>query len=128
MVEKAQDTLMVCVLCRYPTTSAKQPEPPPGQVLFEQICEKLTLSGQQELLNVQPVRCMGACSRACVVAFAAHNKLTFVLSELSATDSVSDLLQFSEQYVACADGKVPYQKRPEAVKKGIHAVLPPLKS
>ncbi|MCU0566738.1 MAG: DUF1636 domain-containing protein [Oculatellaceae cyanobacterium Prado106] len=97
----------------------------PGQMLFDQLSHKLAQS-DQETITLRPVRCMGACSHACIAAFMAPNKLTFILSQLSPTDSVSDLLEFSRQYIAASDGKVPYKDRPATVKQNIHAVLPSL--
>lgn len=121
-----QHTLFVCVLCRSSKIDPQQTDLSAGQSLFERLSEELAASHGCEAIHLQPVRCMGTCDRSCVVAFTAPNKLTFILSQLSPIDSVPELLQFSEQYVACSDGKVPYKERPEAVKKGIHAVLPPL--
>lgn len=119
-------TLFVCVLCRASAIDPEKSGLSAGQALFDQLSEGLAGCAWREAIHLQPVRCLGACSRSCVVAFAASTKLTFILSELAPTQSVPELLQFSGQYVACAEGKVPYKERPEAAKKGIHAVLPPL--
>lgn len=119
-----QHTLFVCVLCRAKSGSTDGLSQ--GQVLFDRLSEAWAMCDWREAIHLHPVRCMGACSRSCVVAFAAPNKLTFILSELSPTESVPELLQFSGQYVACTEGKVPYKERPNIAKKGIHAVLPPL--
>jgi predicted metal-binding protein len=121
-----QHTLFVCVLCRFSESDQNQSGLSAGQSLFDQLSEGLVDSDCHEAITLQPVRCLGACSRSCVVAFAAPTKLIFILSELTPTQSVSELLQFSKQYVACSEGKVPYKERPEVAKKGIHAVLPPL--
>jgi predicted metal-binding protein len=120
-----QHTLFVCVLCRFSATERSQAGISGGQFLFNRLQDELKNGEKTDRIHLQPVRCLGACDRSCVVALTAPNKLTFVLSQLSPTDAVPDLLQFSQQYVACAGGKVPYGERPEAVKKGIHAVLPP---
>lgn len=119
-----QHTLFVCVLCRAKSGSTDGLSQ--GQFLFDRLGEALAMCDWREAIHLRPVRCMGACSRSCVVAFAAPGKLTFILSELSPTESVPELLQFSGQYIACAEGKVPYKERPNLAKKGIHAVLPPL--
>lgn len=120
-----QHTLFVCILCRFSSTERSSGGVSGGQFLFNQLQDGLENSGATDRIYLQPVRCLGACDRSCVVAFAAPSKLTFVLSQLSPIHSVPDLLQFSQQYVSYAGGKVPYGERPEAVKKGIHAVLPP---
>lgn len=121
-----QHTVFVCVLCRPSKLDQSSTELSAGQFLFDRLSEGFKASDECSAIHLQPVRCMGACSRSCVVAFAAPHKLTFVLSELSPTQSVPELLQFSRQYMTCAEGKVPYKERPDVVKKGIHAVLPPL--
>lgn len=126
IITMTQHTLFVCVLCRSSENSQEQAGLSAGQTLFDHLSQGLETCDWHEAIHLRPVRCMGACSRACVVAFAAPNKLTFILSELSPTHSVPELLQFSGQYVACSEGKVPYKERPEVAKKGIHAVLPSL--
>ncbi|GAB4350883.1 MAG: hypothetical protein OHK0047_44840 [Leptolyngbyaceae cyanobacterium] len=121
----SQETLLVCILCRSSQTEAGQAGLSEGQFLFNQLQDGLeTIS--EACIRLQPVRCMGACDRACVVAFTAPNKLTFILSQLSPSNSVSDLLEFSRQYITASDGKAPYKDRPATVKQNIHAVLPPL--
>ncbi|WP_416676099.1 DUF1636 domain-containing protein [Egbenema bharatensis] len=121
----SEDTLFVCILCRFSETQLNKIDFIPGQMLFDRLSDELAQS-DQATINLQPVRCMGACSHACAAAFMAPNKLTFILSQLSPTDSVSDLLEFSRQYTAALDGRVPYKDRPATVKQNIHAVLPPL--
>ncbi|WP_448562539.1 DUF1636 domain-containing protein [Trichothermofontia sp.] len=120
-----QETLLVCILCQSSQTEARQPGLSEGQVLFNQLQNGLK-TGSEACIRLQPVRCMGACDRACVVAFMAPNKLTFILSQLSPSNSVPDLLEFSHQYITALDGKVPYKDRPATIKQKIHAVLPAL--
>jgi predicted metal-binding protein len=121
----SQETLLVCILCQSSQTEERQAGLSEGQFLFNQLQDGLETSSEA-CIRLQPVRCMGACDRACVVAFMAPNKLTFILSQLSPIDSVSDLLEFSRQYIAASDGKAPYKDRPATVKQNIYAVLPPL--
>lgn len=85
-----QHTLFVCVLCRSSEIDQQQTGLSAGQSLFDQLSEELEASDWRESVYLHPVRCMGACSRSCVVAFAAPSKLTFILSKLSPTHSVPD--------------------------------------
>ncbi|GAB4336466.1 MAG: hypothetical protein OHK0047_25900 [Leptolyngbyaceae cyanobacterium] len=124
----AQDTLFICILCRASHTEEVQASLSEGQSLFDRLQAGLETSDEKHHIRLQPVRCMGACDRACTAAFIAPNKLTFILSQLSPIDSVPDLLEFSCQYIATSDGKVPYKDRPATIKQKIHAVLPPLPS
>ena len=121
----SQETLLVCILCQSSQTEARQAGLSEGQFLFNQLQDGLETSSEA-CIRLQPVRCMGACDRACVVAFMAPNKLTFILSQLSPSNSVPDLLKFSRQYITASDGKVPHKDRPATIKQNIHAVLPPL--
>jgi predicted metal-binding protein len=122
----AQDTLLVCILCRCSQTEEQQTSLSDGQSLFNRLQDGLKTIDNSHCIRLQSVRCMGACDRACLAAFVAANKLTFILSQLSPTDAVPDLLQFSHQYMDSSDGKVPYKDRPITIKQKIHAVLPPL--
>jgi predicted metal-binding protein len=122
----AKETLLVCILCRFSQSKRERGGLSGGQFLFNQLQENLASWQESEPINLQPVRCMGACDRSCLVGFMAANKLTFIFSQISPTDSVPDLLEFSRQYLACLDGKVPFKERPVIIQQKIHAVLPPL--
>lgn len=124
----AQHTLFVCTICRLPqaTGPANAADPSSeisgGQLLLNQLHE--CFAGQEQI-QIQPVRCMGVCSRSCVVALAAPGKLTFILSELTPA-SVPELQEFSQQYISQHGGNVPFKQRPIAVRQGMVAVLPAL--
>jgi predicted metal-binding protein len=120
-----QPTLFVCTLCRAAESNAAN-EISDGQQLFDQLKESLESQCDDPQLHLQPVRCMAACDRSCVVALAATNKLTFIFNQLSAERSIPDLLQFTRQYAANTSGNVPYKERPESLKKKLLAVLPPV--
>lgn len=122
----SQHTLFVCTLCRASETDRDQIGANGGQYLFDRLHEELDRSDLKDTMRLHPVRCMGVCNRSCVVAFSAPKKLTFIFSELSPIRSVPELLQFSQQYTTHSAGNVPYRERPDAVKKGLVAVLPPL--
>jgi len=93
----SQETLLVCILCKSSQAEERQAGLSEGQFLFNQLQDGLETSSEASI-RLQPVRCMGACDRACVVVFMAPNKLTFILSQLSPSNSVPDLLEFSRQY------------------------------
>jgi len=48
-----------------------------------------------------------------------------MFGDLQPLASAAAVLQLGEQYFASADGIVPRQERPEALKKGILARIPP---
>lgn len=117
-----QHTLFVCTLCH--SSEVDQTAGSGGQYLFERLQQALE-TADSDAISLQPVRCMGSCSRSCVVAFAAANKLTFILSNLSPVRSVAELLQFSQQYVTHPSGHVPYKERPALIRSNLLVVLPP---
>lgn len=120
-----EHTLFVCVLCRLTKSAQQQEKLSDGQSLFDRLNEGLEACDWGQHIHLRPVRCMAACDRACVAAFAVSSKLTFIFSNLSAELSMSDLLQFSHQYIAHSSGNVPYKQRPEGLKKKLLVVLPP---
>jgi len=60
-----------------------------------------------------------------LAATVAPNKNTLMFGDLQPLASAAAVLQLGEQYFASADGIVPRQERPEALKKGILARIPP---
>lgn len=118
-----QHKLFVCTLCRFSDASKEHEGLRGGQHLFNALSEKL--EGMGDRLQVEPVKCMGACDRACVVAFTGTNKHTFIFSDLQPLESAPDISQFCQQYLEHPTGAVPYQERPEAIKRKLFVVLPP---
>lgn len=120
----AQPTLFVCALCRFSATEREQNGVSGGQYLLDRLSQALAEQELTEQVNLQPVRCMAACSHSCVVALTAPEKLTFVFNELSPDQSTDELLSFTQQYLASANGNVPYRERPPLVRSKLMAVLP----
>ena len=121
-----QATLFVCALCRFSADESTRDGISGGQHLINQLQAELESQNLQTAVHLQPVRCMAACNHACNAAIAAPNKLTFILSELSPTESADAVSKFCQQYVEAPDGKVPYRERSTAIHEATSLVLPPL--
>ncbi len=121
-----QTTLFVCSLCRFSKDEASRHGISGGQYLIDQLHQALATRNLQDVVRLEPLRCMAGCSQSCNVSLAAPGKLTFILSQVSPTDGAKAVSQFCEQYTACPGGKVPYRERPVAVQKATAFVLPPL--
>ena len=80
----------------------------------------------QSEYNIDAVACLSGCNRACAIAFAAPDKTTLMFGDLPPLQSASAILKLAEQYYTSLDGIVPRQARPELLKKGILATIPPL--
>lgn len=126
--------VLICTTCR-PAQAARD-APPAGQSLLEAVLDAVRRSaqaGQETRFGPGPgplvrgIACMSGCSRACTVAFQAPGKPTYFFGDLQA-DSIT-----AEHVLACAvmhqqsaDGLLPRKERPERLRQGILAKLPPL--
>ncbi|MCT7986617.1 DUF1636 domain-containing protein [Laspinema sp. A4] len=120
-----QATLFVCSLCRFSRKEPTQNGLSGGEYLIQQLQGELQAKNLESAIQLQPVRCMAACSDACNVTLTAADKITFVLSGLSPTQSAPDLAKFCQQYAAASEGKVPYKERPDIIRESTAFVLPP---
>jgi predicted metal-binding protein len=111
-------TLFVCQSC---CLSEEHPEDQPadGAVLLQQVKAQL----QSDAIHVQPVACLWDCDRACVVAFSAPNKPTYLFSTIQ-PDSAAALVEFGEHYVQSKTGNVLPQKFPELLREAAIAKIP----
>jgi len=69
---------------------------------------------------------MSACNHGCVIALQGEEKLTYLFGNLTIDDSASAVFQCATQYYTNLDGLLPWSERPEALKRGILAKIPPL--
>jgi predicted metal-binding protein len=122
---KTKHTLFVCKSCSFSRTQQQYMGQRGGFHLLSHLsCLYQNWALQSEFV-IQAVDCLSACDRPCTVAFAAPNKNTLMFGDLQPLASAAAVLQLGEQYFASADGIVPRQERPEALKKGILARIPP---
>jgi predicted metal-binding protein len=115
-----QPTLFVCQSCCFSEDHPKD-QPADGATLLEQV----KTQHQSNAIKVQPVACLWDCDRACVVAFSAPNKPTYLFSTIS-TECASDLIEFAEKYTQSKTGNIPHQQFPEQLKEVAIAKVPSL--
>ena len=115
-------TLFVCTTCASTWQDGKRVGESGGEKLLKQLEQ---LSWEQTQFPIVPVACMSACSRPCTVSFAAVGKPTYLFGDLAASDAEA-ILQCASQYYSTPDGVLPWKERPEPLKKGIIARIPPL--
>ncbi|MGB3494217.1 MAG: DUF1636 domain-containing protein [Elainellaceae cyanobacterium] len=121
-----QTTLFVCSLCGFSEKERSRNGASGGQHLIQQLQQELENRNLQDVVDLQPLRCMAGCSQPCSVSVAAPNKLTFILSGVSPTESAAVLSDFCRQYTDSVDGRVPYRERPAPIREATAFVLPPL--
>jgi predicted metal-binding protein len=82
--------------------------------------------GGDAAVAVVPVECLSVCRRPCTVAFSAPGKWTYVYGDLSAEGAAPVLAEAARLYAAAPDGLIPWKLRPDPVKRGVVARVPPL--
>lgn len=125
-MSKKQHTLFVCTTCASVWQDGKRVGESGGQQLLQQLQALAQTWELQHKFSIQGVECMSACSHACVIAFQAEAKLTYLFGNLAVDDSPSAILQCATQYYVNPNGLLPWSERPERLKTGILAKIPPL--
>jgi predicted metal-binding protein len=119
-------TLFVCKTCASVWQEGKRIGESGGEKLFQQLQHLVQDWDLRDEFILQEVECMSACDRACVVAFGATGKLTYVFGDLAVDNTAPAVLECASQYYTQRDGVLPWAKRPEALKKGLLARIPAL--
>lgn len=116
--------IYVCVTCR----GAGQPlEPKEARAGFRLHAELAALdSAADPAFNLVTVECLSVCKRPCTVSFAAPGKWTYIYGDLPADSSAETIMAGAKLYAAAPDGLIPWKQRPDALKKGVVARIPPL--
>jgi predicted metal-binding protein len=122
-------TLLVCTACASIWKDGKREEVSGGQRLFDYLQAHLELDNSQ--FKLQAVSCMSACDRSCVIGYAAPGKHTYLFGDLPSTPELltgigEAIATCAEIYQAKSDGILPWTDRPELLKKGILAKIPPV--
>ena len=118
--------LFVCKTCATVWQDGKPQGISGGQKLLENLSELHQNWQLKDNFILQEVNCMSACSHSCTVSFAAPGKYTYLFGDLPSQDSASAILECASQYYGKPDGSLPWSERPELLKKGIIAKIPPL--
>lgn len=121
--------IIVCTTCRPP--GASRALPAAGQVLFEAVQDALLHceldTGEHEGLQVRGLACMSGCSRACTVALQAQGKYTYYFGDLAPdAETAAQVIACAQLHKHSADGNLARNARPERLRSGILARLPPL--
>lgn len=115
-------TLLVCTRCRPPDADPAAPRA--GTAL---LAATRAAVGNDPVLRIQGVACLSGCKRACAAALMAPGKVGYLFGDLPAgPDGADDLIAAARRHSAAADGYLPRAVRPERLRTGILARLPPL--
>jgi predicted metal-binding protein len=122
----AKTTIFVCTTCRRGAEALEPLEKRSGFRLHSLLSETLAARPAGYGLDVRPVVCLSNCSEGCNVAFAAPGKWTFVAGNLDPEAHLADIVTFADQHRAHPEGVPVWRDRPECIRKGVAARVPPL--
>jgi len=115
-------TVYVCITCR--RADDPDAEPRPGALLADATVRAAQDSG----VAVRRVRCLANCTRgpsAAVRANGGNNSWTYIFGGLDLA-AASALIDGARLLAGAADGIMPWRGRPEPLKRGLIARVPPL--
>ncbi len=77
-------------------------------------------------IRLRGVNCMSNCKRSCAIAFSAPGRFTYLFGDLDPTFHAGDVLSVAAVYAQTDAGYLPRSARPEVLRAGILARIPPL--
>jgi predicted metal-binding protein len=126
-----QHALFVCTNCGSSHEAKQDGVKSDGERLLEKLQRLSADWALQDNFAIQPVECMGVCDQACAIAFVSPHKQTYLFGSLpadaaSVAATATAVLTCAGQYHAKPDGLLPYAKRPELLRAGAIARIPPM--
>jgi predicted metal-binding protein len=118
---QSKTQIYVCVTCR---AEGEPLEPKPERSGARLHASLSARAGGA--FDIVPVECLSVCKRPCTVSFAAPGKWTYVYGGLLPGDAEDIILNGARLYAATPDGVIAWKQRPDALKKGVVARIPPL--
>jgi predicted metal-binding protein len=118
-------TILVCASCR----RADEPGEPRDERSGARLARALAEAADGAPgVTVLPVECLSVCKRPVTIGFSAAGKWTYVYGDFAETTEAAArrILAAAEQYRAAPDGLIPWKERPDALKKGVVARIPPI--
>ena len=113
-------TIYVCITCKH----AGDPEDGvrPGLLLARATARAAEGTG----LTVRQVRCLANCSRACSAAVRRDGAWTYLFGGLEPDRDADALIDGARLFARAADGLMPWRGRPDILKRGLIARVPPI--
>jgi predicted metal-binding protein len=112
-------TVYVCITCR--RTGEPEVDPRPGAILAAATAKAAEDTG----VVVQQVQCLANCTRGPSAAIRCNGSWTYVFGQLDVVSGPA-LVEGARLLAGAADGLMPWRGRPEALKRGLIARVPPI--
>jgi len=118
-------TVFICTRCRLPG-SDRAAEPLDGERLLTALLDAARGAMSPTGPEIRGVACLSNCNRPCTVAFVGPGKLTTVYGELGTDpEDAAAVLAMAGLYAASANGITVWRDRPERLRRGLIACVPP---
>jgi predicted metal-binding protein len=114
-------TVLVCITCR--GTSDPPASIPRGPTLAAATRAAL---GDASDVRIQQVRCLANCTRGLSAALRRDGAWTYVFGDLNPDQDGPALVAGARLLAASADGLLPWRGRPDCLKRGLIARVPPI--
>jgi len=115
--------IYVCTTCRQPDDPDDLPRP--GAALAAATAR----AAENTDIAVQPLRCLANCKRGCSAVMrrtdASAPAWTYIFGHLDPAADAQALVQGAQLLAQSADGLMPWRGRPDALKRGLIARVPP---
>jgi len=112
-------TIYVCITCR--RADAPEAEPRPGAILADATARAAQGTG----VIVRRVQCLANCTRGPSAAMRCNGSWTYVFGGLG-DDCAAALIDGARLLAGASDGILPWRGRPEPLKRGLIARVPPI--
>jgi len=111
-------TIIICTSCR--DESGSDARPRPGEALAESVRD----AAAGTAIIVRQVECLGNCKRRLSAAITREGCWSYVFGDLTPA-SGPDLVTGAALFATSTDGILPWRGRPDALKRGLVARIPP---
>lgn len=118
IVRAGDVTILVCYSCRDETGSDARPR------AGEQLAASVRAAAGPSI-TIQGVECLGNCKRRLSAALLRDGCWSYVFGDLS-LESGPDLVTGAALFSKSIDGLIPWRGRPDSLKRGLVARIPPL--
>jgi predicted metal-binding protein len=120
---EVQVVVHVCTTCRAEGEPLQPSDVRRGAKLYRAL-KACRSSGDPQ---VEPVECLSVCRRPCTISFSAAGSWTYIYGDFAADADPNEILAAARLYAQSPQGLIPWKQRPEALKKGVVARVPPLR-
>jgi predicted metal-binding protein len=112
-------TVYVCITCRRP--GEPETEPRPGSFLAAGTAGAAAGTG----VTVRRIRCLANCTRGLSAAVRCNGSWTYIFGDLD-PECGPTLIEGARLLAGAADGIMPWRGRPQPLKSGLMARVPPM--